>query len=113
MEAQTIARVCHEANRAYCLATGEDPSTVYGAWDDVPAEIQASALDGVQKALAGATPEELHQSWVQFKLNGGWKYGPVKDAEARTHPCLVSYDKLPEAQRRKDALFSGIVEALR
>lgn len=110
---ERIARVCHEANRAHCLAIGEDPETVYPGWDNCPEEIRDSARMGVRRALAGATPEQLHQSWVEHKRNSGWKFGPVKDLELRTHPCLVSYDRLPALQRQKDALFAGVVDALR
>lgn len=32
------------------------------------------------------------------KIADGWKYGEAKDPEAKTHPCLVPFDKLPEFQ---------------
>jgi hypothetical protein len=101
-----IARVCHEANRALQVLQG-DPA-VSPAWDDAPDWQCASAADGVVQALAGATPEQLHESWCEFKRADGWTYGPVKDAGARTHPCLVPYAELPAAQR----LFAAIVAAL-
>jgi RyR domain len=105
-----IARVCHEANRALQHVNGEpDPSP---AWDDAPEWQRESAAEGVEKAQAGATPEQLHESWCQFKLADGWRHGETKDAGAKTHPCLVPYAELPEGQRRKDALFHAIVEAM-
>lgn len=70
------------------------------------------AREGVEKALDGATPEDLHQSWCDFKAADGWVYGEVKDAEAKTHPCLVPYEELPEEQRIKDDLFKAVVGAL-
>jgi len=33
----------------------------------------------------------------------------VKDAKAKTHPCMVDYDQLPAEQRRKDELFGAAV----
>lgn len=39
-------------------------------------------------------------------------YGPEKDAIRKTHPCLVGYLSLPEAQRRKDDIFGAVVRAL-
>lgn len=113
MKVEVIARICHEANRAYALATGEDPAKVHPSWDDAPPEIRESAIVGVQYALDGAGPEELHQSWMQGKLNAGWRFGEVRDNDRKIHPCIVPYDKLPQEQRRKDALFGNIVDALR
>lgn len=104
-----VARICHEANRAYCLMTG-DPGLP--AWDALEESYRESSRVGVRSALAGATLEKSHASWTRERLNAGWKYGPVLDREAKIHPCLVPYDQLPEAQQRKDALFVGIVQAV-
>lgn len=107
---EQIARVCHDANASWCRAIGDYSQT---SWFDAPSWQRASALEGVEKALAGATPQELHESWCQAKIRDGWVFGVAKDPEARTHPCLVPYDELSEEQRRKDALFAAIVGALR
>ncbi|MFD8771450.1 RyR domain-containing protein [Streptomyces sp. NPDC059916] len=109
-EVGDIARVCHDANRAWQIASG-DPA-VSPAWDDAPDWQRASAIDGVCKALDGATSEQLHRDWCDFKTDGGWVFGPVKDETAKTHPCLVPYSELPVEQRRKDDLFAAIVAAL-
>lgn len=82
---------------------------VAAPWDEFPEDQRAGVRSGVELAIAGATPEQLHQSWCEQKVADGWQYGPVKDAEAKTHPCLIPYDGLPEAQRLKDRLFQAIV----
>ena len=105
-----IARVCHEANRA--LQTIQGDPVVSPTWDEAPDWQRASAVDGVAKALAGATPEQLHESWCAFKAADGWRFGSVKDAGRKTHPCLVAYDQLPADQRVKDRIFAAIVGAL-
>lgn len=105
-----IARVCHEANRAWQLATGDPAPSP--PWEEAPGWQRDSAIDGVVQALAGAGPVRLHESWCTRKRQEGWRFGPVKDPEARTHPCLVSYEELPDEQRRKDSLFAAIVGAL-
>jgi hypothetical protein len=46
-------------------------------------------------------------------IKDGWVYGEVKDAEKKTHPCLVPFDQLPLFQQKKDKLFCAIVDALR
>jgi hypothetical protein len=69
---------------------------------------------GVEHALEHpeATPADSHENWLAEKRQAGWKYGPVKDAEKREHPCFVPYEALSTHQRAKDALFLAIVRAL-
>jgi hypothetical protein len=107
-----IARVCHEANRAYCLSLGDDSQA---PWDDAPEWQKNSAIVGVQAHLANPhmTPEQSHESWLSLKREEGWKFGPVKDVEKKEHPCFLPYAELPAAQRVKDSLFSAVVNALR
>ena len=105
-----IARVCHEANRALQVNQGDpDPSP---SWENAPDWQKESAVEGVATALAGATPEDLHAAWCRHKYATGWVWGPVKDPIAKTHPCLVDYDRLPADQRDKDKVFRAIVTAL-
>lgn len=107
-----VARVCHEANRALQLVHQAPGIPVAAPWDLFPENERRGVRAGVEHARAGATPEELHESWCAQKRADGWTYGPVKDAEAKTHPCLVPYADLPAAQRVKDALFGAIVATL-
>lgn len=106
-----IARVCHEANRAYCMAMGDFS---IGTWDMAPQWQKDSAIEGVKDVLANPamTPEQSHEKWMAHKLSKGWKYGPEKRPEVLEHPCLKPYDELPESQRAKDVLFLAVVRAL-
>jgi hypothetical protein len=70
-------------------------------------------INGVALALTGATPEQLHESWLAQKASEGWVYGERKDSVNKTHPCLVPYGQLPADQQRKDALFQAVVQALK
>lgn len=108
---EVIARVCHEANRAYCAAIG-DKSQV--PWSEAPEWQKESAINGVQFCLANpaAPPSANHDSWLEEKRRTGWKYGPVKDPGKKEHPCFVPYGELPAEQKAKDALFKAIVAAL-
>lgn len=107
-----VARVCHEANRAYCLAIGDDSQP---RWEDAPEWQKTSAINGVEFRLnnPGATDADMHLSWKLEKEKDGWTYGPVKDSNLKVHPCMVDYAKLPDHQRKKDSLFSGVVDALK
>lgn len=81
----------------------------------VPKRTGDSALKGVDFRLQnpGAPVSAQHDSWLNEKRKTGWKYGDVKDAVKKEHPCFVPYDRLPEEQKAKDALFSAIVDALK
>jgi hypothetical protein len=107
IQIEDIARVCHEANRAYCLEMG-DASQV--PWNEAPTWQRDSARLGVQLHLANDVgPEGSHESWMAQKIADGWQYGPDKDAEKKLHPCLVPFEQLPFEQQFKDRLFHGIV----
>ena len=110
MTAQDIARIVHEANRAYCQTIGDDSQVSWGTSPDWQRE---SAVKGVEGILSGAisTPEQSHESWLAEKARTGWTYGPVKDAEKKEHPCFVPYAQLPPEQQVKDAIFFAIVKA--
>lgn len=108
---ERIAKVCHEANRAYCAALGDLSQS---KWEDAPAWQKESAINGVRFHIANpaATPENSHESWLAQKEKEGWKYGPVKDAEKKEHPCFLPYGDLPQEQRAKDHIFRSIIHAM-
>jgi len=111
LTATDIARICHEANRAYCMGIGDHSIP---AWDVAPEWQRASAIAGVEAHLAKPmTPQESHESWFKAKEAAGWKYGPMKRPEVLEHPCMVPYDQLPPEQQVKDHLFSAVVGALK
>jgi hypothetical protein len=114
MDAKKIAQVCHEANRALQTVNPDVNNPVSEPWDLVKAEIRESAVSGVEAVLANPeqTPEQSHEGWMAFKVEKGWVYGPVKDEEKKTHPCLVPYADLPAKEKVKDELFQAIVRTL-
>ena len=107
-----IAMVCHQANKAWCEINGDNSQK---DWNDAESWQRGSAVGGVQFRLDNpdAGHDAQHNSWMKEKVDGGWIYGEVKDAEKKTHPCIVPFDQLPEFQRKKDALFCAIVDALK
>lgn len=111
MDSENIAAICHEANRVYCEALGDKSQTI---WRDAPKWQRESALNGVlfHQANPDAGDAASHENWMAKKLADGWRFGPAKDAIAKTHPCIVPFDQLPIEQQRKDALFRAIVHAL-
>lgn len=107
-----IARECHEMNKAYCEALGDLTQL---SWEEAPEWQKKSAIAGVKYRLANpeSTPADNHDNWLREKAADGWKYGPVKDVEAKEHPCFVAYDQLPVEQRVKDYLFRRTVDMLK
>jgi len=73
--------------------------------------------------LAAFSPEEVdklaeleHERWRQERLADGWSWGPERDYGEQTHPDLVPWERLPEAEREVDrdavrALPSSLAKA--
>lgn len=109
---QSIARACHEANRAYCQALGDHSQVNY---EHAPDWQKTSAQNGVIGILChGNTPEQSHASWLEEKRRSGWVFGEVKNPAATppTHPCMVEYSALPAEQQAKDHLFRDVCVAM-
>lgn len=108
---ESIAQVCHEANRAFCATIGDFSQP---EWRDAPDWQKESAFSGVRGIAEGRVtrPEQSHEGWSAQKIADGWTYGPVKDPVAKTHHCLVPFSDLPREQQAKDYLFFAIASAL-
>lgn len=108
----SIAKVCHQANKAFCESNGDQSQK---NWEDAEDWQRDSAEKGVKYRMDNpdAGHDAQHNSWMKEKTDQGWVYGEVKDAEAKTHPCIIPFDQLPEFQQKKDALFCAIVDALK
>lgn len=97
------AMICHEVTAAMNLAHNEYT---------IPWEInRGSIISGVMRYLDNPkeTPEENHNAWMSYRASEGWTYGQIKDAKAKTHPCMVPYGALDPHQQSKDMIFRAIV----
>jgi hypothetical protein len=109
-----IARVCHEANAAYCRSIGDKSQL---PWDQASTQLKESTLVQVRAQIYALilgepySPRQSHDAWLTEKAGAGWVYGPEKDEAAKTHPCMVEYDQLGIEHRMKDYLFGAIVAA--
>jgi len=106
-----IAKVCHQANKAWCEANGDDSQK---CWNHAEEWQKDAAIQGVLFTIhhPESGDDASHNDWMRKKLKDGWTYGEVKDSEKKTHPCLVPFKQLPEFQQKKDALICAIVKAL-
>ncbi len=102
------AKTAHEVNRVYCVGLGD---TSQPFWFAAPQWQRDSATKSAKFTLenpnAGASAS--HDSWLAEKKAAGWVYGKVKDAEAKTHPCIIPFEDLPIEQQVKDKLFRATV----
>ena len=106
-----IARVVHEALRAWCAANGQQ---AYPAWSRAPKDSRQSTIESVLHIIKNpnASPGEHHEQWVAQKRREGWRIGEIKNRKAKTHPLLVTYDELPEIERTKDRILIAITKAI-
>jgi hypothetical protein len=79
---------------------GPDPISTGGV------ELPSSLL-----ALTERLARQIHDLWAARRLSEGWRYGPARDDEAMTHPCLVPYEDLSESEKDYDRQTA--LEALR
>ena len=100
----SIAKKCHEANREYCESIGDKSQPT---WKKAPKWQKDSAINGIKFHIENpdAGPSASHESWLKEKIEDGWEYGEVKNPEKKLHPCIVTYDELPEDQKKKDQIF--------
>ena len=112
MTNEQIARICHEANKGLCEAHGDMSQKT---WDAAEPWQRESAIAGVAfaKANPDAPDSAQHDAWMADKLAAGWTYGDAKDAEKKTHPCIVPFDALPRDQQAKDYIFRAVVHCLK
>jgi len=98
------AEAAHEANREYCRSLGDHSQP---RWSEALNWQKDSAIKGVETIMRNPNtqPHEGHEAWLNHKVQDGWVYGTEKCEVRKTHPCIVLYGDLPEAQREKDEIF--------
>lgn len=75
------------------------PTQPWSPPPDVAASIEIP--DFVEAALERLA-ERVHNRWAEKRIEEGWRWGPVRDDEARTTPNLVAYGELSEADKDLD-----------
>ena len=67
-----------------------------------PIDTSAVSLPVEMEPLVEQMAKNVHEVWAQKRIEEGWKYGEKRDDELRLHPCLVSYEQLPEIEKEYD-----------
>jgi ryanodine receptor 2 len=67
-----------------------------------PIDISRVQLPQALADLTERLAEHAHDVWAAQRLRDGWTYGPRRDDAAKSHPCLVPYDQLPDSEKQYD-----------
>lgn len=104
----------YEGARLQALAV--DAPIVPEDWDYREAAFKRQFLRVIEMMCGPdrkSSPEELHDDWVREYEEMGWRYGPVRDREAKTHPDMVPFAELEQREQDKDAVFIALCEIAR
>lgn len=52
-----------------------------------------------------------HDHWAIQRIAEGWRFGPERNDKAKTHPDLVPYEQLPNAEKEYDR--RSVIETLK
>ena len=53
-------------------------------------------------SLVETMAKNVHEVWAYNRMQEGRSYGEDRNDAKKTHPCLVPYDELPEAEKDYD-----------
>lgn len=67
-----------------------------------PIDTSAVKLDRDILELCELISKNTHEVWSAGRIKDGWTYGPTRDDEKRTHPCLIPYEELSEEEKEYD-----------
>ena len=106
-----IAKVCHEANKAYCEINGDYSKSLWEAMEDWE---RKNVMESVEflKNNPEANTSAIHNNWLETKKADGWRYGEREDEYKQEHPCCAPYDELSEEQQVYYKLITAISRIL-
>lgn len=67
-----------------------------------PIDTSDVKLDRDILELCELISKNTHEVWSAGRIKDGWTYGPTRDDEKRTHPCLIPYEELSEEEKEYD-----------
>ncbi len=63
-------------------------------------------LDKSLNELMEKMAKNTHENWAKQRISEGWTYAEKRDDKAKTHPCLIPYEDLPEQEKEYDRITS-------
>lgn len=67
-----------------------------------PLDTSEIELSPELKELTEKLAQNVHEVWALSRIQEGWRYGEKRDSQAKTTPCLVPYEDLPEIEKAYD-----------
>lgn len=97
-------------------AAAMDAPVIPEPWSRRDEAFRAQFLTVIEKQTGpdrSGDPEALHNDWWRAYEAMGWRYGPERDPDAKTHPDMVPFDDLGFREQIKDAVFVALCEIAR
>ncbi len=104
----------YEAARLQARAAGAP--VVPEPWEERDQAFRSQFVDTIEMMCGPerkSDPAELHADWVKAYEAMGWRYGPERDLQAKTHPDMVPFEHLEPREQAKDAVFVALCEIAR
>lgn len=67
-----------------------------------PIDTSSVQLPEDLEQLVEKMSRNVHEVWASGRMAEGWTWGPERDDLHKQHPCLISYEELPESEREYD-----------
>ncbi len=80
--------------------------TMNNKYIPAPAETSDVKLPKELLPLIEKMAKNVHEVWAKNRMAEGWTYGAERDDIHKKHPCLVSYEELPENEKEYDRATS-------
>lgn len=67
-----------------------------------PIDTNGVILTNDVMALSELIAKNTHEVWSAGRIRDGWTHGEARNDAAKTHPCLIPYEDLPESEKEYD-----------
>lgn len=70
-----------------------------------PIDTSTVRLNAAQRKLVEALAANVHDVWAEKRIADGWRYGPKRDDDLKTHPGIVAYEDLTDSEKDYDRVM--------
>ena len=67
-----------------------------------PIDLSKVKLPDELLALTEQLARNIHEVWALSRVSQGWKYGPNRNDDLKTHPSIIPYEQLSEQEKQYD-----------